>query len=233
MLKALTSAFTIGDIRLSVQASAGIALAPWHGTDVFTVMKRADVAMYDAKRERARVRTYRPETDTHTPRRLELLSDLRTAAERGELFLVYQPKVNLGTDKVTGVEALVRWSHPTRGLVLPDEFVTLAENTGMVGLITEFVLDAALDQVCAWSADGVDLDVVGEHLGARPHRRVAAADRRRRTRPVGRRAEPADAGGDRERGDDRPAPARSRCSRACAPSAYGWRSTTSAPATRR
>jgi diguanylate cyclase (GGDEF)-like protein len=159
MLRALTSAFIVGDIRLSVQASAGIALAPRHGSDVFTIMKRADVAMYDAKGERARVRTYRPETDTHTPRRLELLSDLRTAGERGELFLVYQPKVDLGTDRVTGVEALVRWSHPTRGLVLPDEFVSLAENTGIVGLITAYVLDAALDQVCQWSADGIDLDV--------------------------------------------------------------------------
>jgi diguanylate cyclase (GGDEF)-like protein len=159
MLRALTSPMLVGDIRLSVQASAGIALAPQHGSDVFTVMKRADVAMYDAKSERARVRTYRPETDTHTPRRLELLSDLRTAGERGELFLVYQPKVELRSDQVTGVEALVRWSHPTRGLVLPDEFVSLAENTGIVGLITSYVLDAALDQVCQWSEDGIDLDV--------------------------------------------------------------------------
>ena len=159
MLRALTAAFTVGAIRLTVQASAGIALAPRHGVDVFTVMKRADVAMYDAKRERARVRTYRPETDTHTPRRLELLSDLRTAGERGELFLVYQPKVDLHTDQVSGVEALVRWSHPTRGLVLPDEFVPLAENTGIVGLITSYVLDAALAQLRTWSRTAVDLGV--------------------------------------------------------------------------
>jgi diguanylate cyclase (GGDEF)-like protein len=159
MLSALTSPFVVGDIRLSVQASAGVALAPRHGKDVFTIMKRADVAMYDAKGERARVRTYRPETDTHTPRRLELLSDLRTAGERGELFLVYQPKVELRTDEVTAIEALVRWAHPTRGLVLPDEFVTLAENTGIVSLITSYVLDAALGQVCEWSAAGLDLDL--------------------------------------------------------------------------
>ncbi len=159
MLRALTAAFTVGSIRLSVQASAGIALAPRHGSDIFTIMKRADVAMYDAKRERARVRTYRPETDTHTPRRLELLSDLRTAGERGELFLVFQPKVDLHADEVTGVEALVRWSHPTRGLVMPDEFVPLAENTGIVGLITSYVMDAALEQLRTWSRTGVQLGV--------------------------------------------------------------------------
>ena len=159
MLTALTAGFLVGEIRLSIQASAGIALAPAHGDDVYTVMKRADIAMYDAKRERARVRTYQPETDTHTPRRLELLSDLRTAAERRELFLVYQPKLDLRAGVVTGVEALVRWSHPSRGLIFPDEFVSLAENTGMIGLITRFVLDNALDQVKSWTAAGVDLDV--------------------------------------------------------------------------
>jgi diguanylate cyclase (GGDEF)-like protein len=159
MLTALTAAFQVGDIRLSIQASAGIALAPTHGTDVFTVMKRADVAMYDAKRERARVRTYRPENDTHTPRRLELLSDLRSAVEGHQMFLVYQPKMDLATGAVSGAEALVRWSHPTRGLISPDEFISLAENTGMIGLITHFVLTTALDQVRSWSAAGIDIDV--------------------------------------------------------------------------
>jgi diguanylate cyclase (GGDEF)-like protein len=159
MLTALTNAFFVGDIRLSIQASAGIALAPMHGTDVFTIMKRADVAMYDAKRERARVRTYRPENDTHTPRRLELLTDLRSAEERDEMFLVYQPKMDLDSGTVTGAEALVRWSHPTRGLISPDEFVSLAENTGMIGLITRFVLGAALEQVRTWSSAGIEIDV--------------------------------------------------------------------------
>jgi diguanylate cyclase (GGDEF)-like protein len=159
MLTALTNAFYVGDIRLSIQASAGIAHAPMHGTDVFTIMKRADVAMYDAKRERARVRTYRPENDTHTPRRLELLTDLRSAVERDEMFLVYQPKMDLDSGAVTGAEALVRWSHPTRGLISPEEFISLAENTGMIGLITRYVLGAALDQVRTWSSAGIDIDV--------------------------------------------------------------------------
>jgi diguanylate cyclase (GGDEF)-like protein len=159
MLTALTAAFTVGDIRLSIQASAGIALAPMHGDDVFTVMKRADVAMYDAKRERARVRLYRPENDTHTPRRLELLTDLRGAVESNQMFLVYQPKLDLGSGSVTGAEALVRWSHPTRGLIAPDEFITLAENTGMIGLITSFVLNQALQQLRTWQRTGIELDV--------------------------------------------------------------------------
>ncbi len=159
MLNALTAAFTVGDIRLSIQASAGVALAPTHGDDVFTIMKRADVAMYDAKRERARVRLYRPENDTHTPRRLELLTDLRGAVESNQMFLVYQPKLDLSSGAVTGAEALVRWSHPTRGLIAPDEFITLAENTGMIGLITAFVLDQALQQLRTWQRAGIELDV--------------------------------------------------------------------------
>ncbi len=159
MLAALATPFHVGDIRLSIQASAGIALSPEHGTDVFTIMKRADVAMYDAKRERARVRTYVPETDTHTPRRLELLSDLRSAVDHGQMFLVYQPKLDLGTGSVTAAEALVRWSHPTRGLICPEEFISLAENTGMIGLITQFVLGSALEQMRSWSANGLDVDV--------------------------------------------------------------------------
>ena len=159
MLLGLTSAIHLGHIRLSIQASAGIALAPAHGTDVFTIMKRADVAMYDAKRDRSRVRIYRPEKDTHTPRRLELLSDLRSAVESHEMSLVFQPKLDLRSGAVTSVEALVRWAHPTRGLILPDEFITLAENTGMVGMITQFVLRSAVEQVESWSQAGLVLDV--------------------------------------------------------------------------
>ena len=105
------------------------------------------------------MRTYRPENDTHTPRRLELLSDLRSAVDGNQMFLVYQPKMDLATGAVSGAEALVRWSHPTRGLISPDEFISLAENTGMIGLITHFVLQTALDQVRSWSAAGIDIDV--------------------------------------------------------------------------
>jgi diguanylate cyclase (GGDEF)-like protein len=159
MLIVLTGPFIVGDIRLSIQASAGIAVSPTHGTDVSTIMKRADVAMYDAKRERARVLMYRPEHDTHSPRRLELLSDLRAAVANDQMFLVYQPKLDLRSGAVTGAEALVRWSHPTRGLIAPDEFITLAENTGMIGLITQFVLGRALAQLATWQSAGIDLDV--------------------------------------------------------------------------
>jgi len=159
MLTVLTSQFTVGDVRLSIQASAGIAIAPNHGADVFTIMKRADVAMYDAKRERARVLMYQPDKDTHSPRRLELLSDLRGAVEQDQMFLVYQPKLDLQSGQVTGAEALVRWSHPTRGLIAPDEFITLAENTGMIGLITQFVLGRALAQLSTWQGCGIKLDI--------------------------------------------------------------------------
>jgi len=159
MLSALTSQFTVGEVRLSILASAGIAVAPTHGSDVFTIMKRADVAMYDAKRERARVLIYQPDKDTHSPRRLELLSDLRGAVEQDQMFLVYQPKLDLRSGQVVGAEALVRWSHPTRGLIAPDEFITLAENTGMIGLVTQFVLGRALAQLSTWQRGGMRLDV--------------------------------------------------------------------------
>jgi diguanylate cyclase (GGDEF)-like protein len=158
LLSVLGKSFSVGGVRLVVQASLGIALAPDHGDDVHTLMRRSDIALYEAKRERARFCAYSQDgEDTHTPQRLTTLTDLRSAVEDDQLFLVYQPKINVATGEVKGVEALVRWNHPTRGIQYPDTFIPLAENTGLIAPITFFVVEQALRQVRNWQEAGVDL----------------------------------------------------------------------------
>jgi len=159
LLSVLGKSFSAGGVRLVVQASLGISLAPDHGEDVHTLMKRADIALYEAKRERARFCAYRAEEDIHTPQRLAILADLRSAVDNEELFLEFQPKVNLATGIVKGAEALVRWNHPTRGIIRPDDFIPLAENTGLITPITWFVVERSLQQVRMWQDSGLDLDV--------------------------------------------------------------------------
>ena len=160
LLSVLGKPFSVGGVRLVVQASLGIALAPDHGDDVHTLMRRSDIALYEAKRERARFCAYSNEDeDTHTPQRLTILTDLRSAVENDQLFLVYQPKIDVASGEVLGVEALVRWNHPTRGIQYPDVFIPLAENTGLISSITFFVIESALRQVRTWQESGVDLSV--------------------------------------------------------------------------
>ena len=159
LLSVLGKSFSAGGVRLVVQASLGISLAPDHGDDVHTLMKRADIALYEAKRERARFCAYRAEEDIHTPQRLAILADLRSAVDNDELFLEFQPKVNLASGIVVGAEALVRWNHPTRGIIRPDDFIPLAENTGLITPITWFVVERSLQQVRLWQDAGLDLDV--------------------------------------------------------------------------
>jgi diguanylate cyclase (GGDEF)-like protein len=160
LLSVLGKSFSVGGVRLVVQASLGIALAPDHGDDVHTLMRRSDIALYEAKRERARFCAYSQDgEDTHTPQRLTTLTDLRSAVEDDQLFLVYQPKIDVASGEVHGVEALVRWNHPTRGIQYPDTFIPLAENTGLIAPITFFVVEQALRQVRSWQEGGLDLSV--------------------------------------------------------------------------
>ena len=159
MLSVLGKSLSAGGVRLVVQASIGISLAPDHGHDVHTLMKNADIALYEAKRERARFCAYQPDEDVHTPQRLAILADLRTAVDEGQLFLEFQPKIDLATDTVVGAEALVRWNHPTRGIIRPDDFIPLAENTGLITPITWFVIERSLQQCRYWRDQGLDLGV--------------------------------------------------------------------------
>src|SRR5436190_21254605 len=134
-------------MRLHVDASIGIALFPAHGGDALSLLRRADVAMYEAKRTRTGHEVYEPERDHHSRRRLELLGELRDGLEAGQLVLHYLPKADIADGAVRGVEALVRWAHPRRGLLLPGEFLPLAEHTGLGRALTAFVVDRALEEI--------------------------------------------------------------------------------------
>jgi diguanylate cyclase (GGDEF)-like protein len=154
---AIARPFTLDGVVAVLDASIGIAHCPEHGTDVNTLVQRADVAMYDAKRSRTSIETYSPERDPYSAERLQLLGELRSAIGAGELVLHYQPKVDVGSQRVVGVEALLRWQHPVHGLLPPVEFVPLAERTGAIGDLTRWVLDTALAQARVWRDAGLDL----------------------------------------------------------------------------
>jgi diguanylate cyclase (GGDEF)-like protein len=156
---ALRRPFALRGVAVELEASIGVAFYPEHGETAGALLQRADVAMYDAKRGRRGVATYAPDRDPYSADRLGLLAELRRAIEHDELVLHYQPKVSLSTGELTGVEALVRWQHPSRGLLGPDEFVPLAERTGAVADLTRWVVDRALEQHCAWREQGIDLPV--------------------------------------------------------------------------
>jgi len=143
-------AFEIGDVEVEVSASTGVAVAPDHAEDPVTLLQRADVAMYLAKGDRSGVAGYTTERDTYSPQRVGLASALRTAIERADLHVVFQPKLDLATGLISGAEALVRWNHPREGLLLPDQFIPLAEQTGLIVPLTDVVLDQALAQCAAW-----------------------------------------------------------------------------------
>ena len=159
VLDALSAPFTIDGVRLDVEGSLGIALQPEHGNRMDLLLRKADIALYAAKVERACVRLYNPAQDPHTLERLALAADLRSGLERGELFLHFQPKLDTACGRVVGFEALVRWNHPKHGLLMPDDFLPVVENTGLIGPLTLEVLELALDAVASWRRAGHDVSV--------------------------------------------------------------------------
>jgi len=144
--QALNQPFMVQGLTLDVRTSIGIALYPAHGKDPETLIQRADIAMYLAKSAKTEVEIYTSERDQYSPSRLALVGEMREAIDQGEFILHYQPKINLMTGVVGGVEALCRWIHPLRGLIPPDEFIPLAEHTGLIDPITKYVIDEALKQ---------------------------------------------------------------------------------------
>jgi diguanylate cyclase (GGDEF)-like protein len=156
---ALRRPFALRGVSIELEASIGVALYPDHGTNVGTLLQRADVAMYDAKRGGHGIAVYTAERDPYSADRLGLLAELRRAIAGDELVLHYQPKVALRSGAVTGVEALVRWQHPARGLLAPDQFIPLADRTGAIADLTRWVVDSALAQHRAWRDEGLDLPV--------------------------------------------------------------------------
>jgi diguanylate cyclase (GGDEF)-like protein len=156
---AFQSPFLLDGLKLEVQASIGVAIFPDHGSDADTIMQRADVAMYAAKQNNQGYLIYSTDYDKHSPRRLTLMGELRQAIDRNELLLHFQPKINIKTNTVTGAEALVRWQHPQHGFMAPDEFIPLAERTGLIKPLSMWVLKRAIEQALAWHSQKLRLNV--------------------------------------------------------------------------
>ncbi len=138
---------SLDGMTLRVDASIGLATGPLRELDVVELLRQADVAMYEAKRERSGIRSYRADRDPNSRDRLGLVEDLRVAIERRELVLHYQPAIDLRTGQTRGVEALVRWQRPGHGLVMPDDFVPLAERFGLIPKLTRAVIEQAVVEV--------------------------------------------------------------------------------------
>ena len=159
-LRAVTARpIVIDGLSLELGLSIGIALSPEHGSDLSGLLRKADMAMYSAKAARMGQRIYSAGDDSHDGARLRTLHELRMALTDDQLVLHYQPKVDLASDTVPGVEALVRWNHPTRGLLYPADFLDVAENGGLMRTLTRVVLELALDQAAIWQAQGRELTV--------------------------------------------------------------------------
>jgi len=151
---------------VQVNASAGLAFFPDHGDDTFTLMQRADIAMYAAKSKQLNRAIYTPEMDRHRENRLSLAADLEEAIENNGLELYYQPQILAQREGLPSFEALVRWHHPKRGMVYPDMFIPMAEETGLITPMTWWVLDAAAKQCALWRKEGLEV-TVSVNLSAR------------------------------------------------------------------
>ncbi len=159
LLAALQEPFAINGITLTVGASVGIACFPDDGDDVDLLLRRADVAMYAAKGRYGGIARYDESDDDNSVERLSLAVELRDVAQRNELAMHFQPQVDLVTGSLVAAEALMRWQHPTRGLIPPDAFIPVAENTGAIRELTAFALETSLRACRGWRTLGIDADV--------------------------------------------------------------------------
>ncbi len=157
--KSLTVTFVLEDLSYEVQASIGATFFPEHGKDSDTLIQKADVAMYAAKHNKLGYALYSKEFDKHSPRRLTLMGELRQAIGSGELTLLFQPKVTSTNGRLHAVEALVRWNHPIHGILPPNEFIPLAERTGLIEELTIWVLKSALRQGAIWHDQGLGIGI--------------------------------------------------------------------------
>jgi diguanylate cyclase (GGDEF)-like protein len=162
--------------RIVVTASVGVACFPEHGKDPEDLLRKADMAMYQAKRSgRDGFRIYAPALDAYAHERAALENDLRQAVERGELALFYQPIFDVASLRIVGVEALLRWQHPQRGVLGASEFLFLAEQSGISQELDLWGLRAACAEVAAWRADGAQVRLA-VNLSARPYRHAELGD---------------------------------------------------------
>jgi len=154
ILDTFNEPFVVENHNLDIGLSIGIAEFPTHGSDVNILLQHADIAMYNAKHKRTGYSIYEPSEDNHTVSRLALMGELRQSMEDGSLSVYYQPKVNLMTGEICGAEALLRWKHAERGFIPPDEFIPLAEQTGLIEPLTYWVMERAAQQCAIWRDNG-------------------------------------------------------------------------------
>lgn len=151
--------FILDQIPLAIEASIGVAILPEHANDTNTLLQRADIAMYRAKRMASGCAVYQAEFNLLTPERLGLMAELRDAIEQNQILLHFQPQVETKTGRIVGTEALVRWQHPQHGLLFPDKFILAAEQTGLVDPLTRWVLSDALNRWQQARLTGISLRV--------------------------------------------------------------------------
>jgi diguanylate cyclase (GGDEF)-like protein/PAS domain S-box-containing protein len=159
ILNALEQPFVVEEQVLEVGASIGIALFPQHGFDARTLLRRADTAMYTSKQEQIGYSFHRDGVEHRSPDQLSIVVEMRSALERNEFELYYQPKIHLRSGLVTRVEVLLRWMHPKRGMLQPAMFVPIAERTGLIRPLTDWLLERAMAQVRAWQDGGAPVHV--------------------------------------------------------------------------
>ncbi len=158
-LTALEQPLQIDDAVLRPKASVGLAFHPTHGTDAGRLLRCADVAMYRAKRSGGGIRVYNPERDHEQLESLSFVAELQRAIETDELALCYQPKIDLRTGRIVGVECLARWQHPVRGLISPVHFIPFAESVGLIKPLSLWVIRKALQDWGTWHARGLEMPV--------------------------------------------------------------------------
>src|SRR5579862_710077 len=167
LMDAMTAEFVVREHSLHVGCSIGISIFPEHGTDCETLIKNADAAMYSAKANgRNNFRFYSADMNSQAVERLTLESSLRSALAKQQLFLMYQPQMDIATGRITGLEALLRWQHPELGLVSPDKFIRIAENSGLILPIGEWVLRTACSQARTWQDEGLPIVSVAVNVSA-------------------------------------------------------------------
>ena len=159
VLQTLAADVDVAGVPVSSEASIGIAFWPVDGTEVTELLQRADLAVHAAKETHQAILEYSADLAHFSPARLALVSQLRHAIGADELVLHYQPKLDLKTNRIVSVEALLRWQHPTRGLLVPADFLEIAESTGLIDPLTDWVLDHALAQLADWHQQGLMIDV--------------------------------------------------------------------------
>jgi len=176
LVREFSSPVEVGGLSISVGLCAGIAAFPGHGTDPDSLIRRARMAMFEAKRRGSDSAVFTPELEQQRTNRLALMIDLRRAIEQKALMLYCQPKIDLATRRIRGAEGLVRWQHPSHGMIPTEEFVKIAETSGLITPLTYHVLEAAFQQIYTWHDSGLD-QPLSVNLSARDLRDPAFIDK--------------------------------------------------------